>query len=192
MGLIFSPSFPARSLKSLQGPSVGERAVGGKAPGRGERREETERGGGGFVTGGARNEGGFPPPCFSRRPLCQLAREQRKQRRAELVGGHAARGLTHCPHPPAPGGAPAAASRPTRPETQRGRHGEGALRPCPAALPADFPCFDTCARCPVLLSLIYCPIKGSVFLEPPALHPSAPSSLQHCGGVPECATRAVR
>lgn len=70
--------------------------------------------------------------------------------------------------------------------------GEGARRPCPAVL-ADrlFLCFDTCAHCPMLLSLIYRPIKGSAFLKPPALFPSAPSSLRGGGGGLECGAETL-
>lgn len=64
--------------------------------------------------------------------------------------------------------------------------------PCPAVL-ADglFLCFDTCAHCPMLLSLIYRPIKGSAFLKPPALFPSAPSSLRGGGGGLECGAETL-
>lgn len=129
----------------------------------------------------------LPEAFVSARPGAREAQGSRARRRACRPGPHAL---------PAPTRAlrRSGGRLPGRPGRRHSREdvGEGVRRPCPAALPADFPCFDTCARCPVLLSLIYCPIKGSVFLEPPALHPSAPSSLQHCGGVPECATRAVR
>lgn len=93
-----------------------------------------------------------------------------------------------CPPPPVP--VPSAGGRLTR-VTLAGGGGEEAL-PCPAVL-ADrlFLCFDTCAHCPMLSSLIYRPIKDSAFLQPPALLPSTPSSLRGGGGRLECRAESL-
>lgn len=93
-----------------------------------------------------------------------------------------------CPPPPLP--VPSAGGRLTR-VTLAGGGGEEAL-PCPAVL-ADrlFLCFDTCAHCPMLPSLIYRPIKDSAFLQPPALLPSTPSSLRGGGGRLECRAESL-
>lgn len=183
-----TPRFPQRSIEFeiahhlvlISNLPESEQVQGNAGRGVEEARRAGGKGGRGLVASGCETRGGdlVLSPCFFSGLLC---RPGGRKRRGNPTGGgtRPRRGEKRTPRgarfPPGPEGLLGppplyvpSAGRITRVTLA----GEGARRPCPAALAGRLVlCFDTCANCPILLSLIYRPIKSSAFLKSPCYFP---------------------